>query len=102
MLRKLFEVEPQIFAFGPTAIKQVGIVSGGAAHEIKQAVEQGLDAFVTGEVREPVFHFAREERIHFIAAGHHATERFGVRALGEYVAQKFGLEHQYVEIKNPV
>ena len=62
---------------------------------------QGVDAYITGEVSEPTVHAAREHGIHFYAAGHHATERYGVRALGEHLAQRFGIEHEFVDIDNP-
>jgi putative NIF3 family GTP cyclohydrolase 1 type 2 len=58
--------------------------------------------FITGEPSEAAIHLAREERIHFVAAGHHATERFGVKALGDHLGQKFGLEIRYFEVPNPV
>ncbi|HDY83182.1 MAG TPA: Nif3-like dinuclear metal center protein, partial [Halieaceae bacterium] len=66
------------------------------------AVAAGADLFVTGEVSEQTVHIAREEGIHFVAAGHHATERYGVQALGEHLAQNFSLEHRFIDIDNPV
>lgn len=97
-------INPQalIFPFGPKNIQRVGIISGGAQKEIKQAVVQGLDAYITGEVSEHIYHYAREEGIHFIAAGHHATEVFGVRALGKHLGNKFNLDVQFINIPNPV
>jgi len=91
-----------VFDFGPRVINSVGIISGGAQKEIKQAVMQGLDLFITGEVSEHVYHYAKEEGIHFVAAGHHATEVFGVQALGSHLKEKFGLDVEYVDIPNPV
>ena len=91
-----------IYDYGPEAIKQVGIISGGAQKEVKQAVLQGLDCYITGEVSEHTLHYVKEEGIHFIAAGHHATERFGIRALGEHIQQQFDVEVEYIEIPNPV
>ena len=67
-----------VFAFGPDTIKNVGIISGGAQKEVNQAVTEGLDVYLTGEVSEHILHYVKEEGIHFIAAGHHATERFGI------------------------
>ena len=62
----------------------------------------GVDAFLTGEVSERTVHLARESGVAFIAAGHHATERYGVQALGEHLAQHFGISHHFVDIDNPV
>jgi len=65
-------------------------------------VAQGLDVYVTGEVSEHIFHYAKEEGIHFVAAGHHATERFGIRALGDHLREMSGLDVHFVDIPNPV
>jgi len=99
---QLYEQEPLAFLSGPDAIARVGVVSGGAQAEIHAAIESGLDAFVTGEVSEWVMNVAREAGIHFLACGHYATERLGVRALGEHLATRFGLEHEFVDLPNPV
>ncbi len=101
-VRQRINADALIFPFGPSAIRRVGIISGAAQKEIKQAVMQGFDAFITGEVSEHVYHYAREEGIHFIAAGHHATEVFGVRALGEYIGREFNLKTGFINIDNPV
>lgn len=84
------------------SIKTVGWCTGAAQNYIELAVEAGVDAYITGEVSEPTVHIAREAGIHFFSAGHHATERYGVQALGAYLADKFGLEHQFIDIDNPV
>lgn len=76
--------------------------SGAAQGMIDQAVGLGADAYLTGEVSEPTVHTAREMGIHFYAAGHHATERYGVQALGEYLATQLDIEHVFVDIDNPV
>lgn len=91
-----------IFPFGTQKIRSVGIISGGAQKEVKQAVLQGLDAYITGEVSEHIYHYAREEGIHFIAAGHHATEVFGVQALGKHISDTFNLQVKFINIHNPV
>ncbi len=101
-VRQRINTDALIFPFGPSTVRRVGIISGAAQKEIKQAVMQGFDAFITGEVSEHVYHYAREEGIHFIAAGHHATEVFGVRALGEYIGREFNLKTEFVNIDNPV
>jgi len=100
--REVFEREPLAFLTGPDPVATVGIVSGGAQGEIHQAVAAGLDAYLTGEVSEWVPHVARESGIHFLSCGHHATERLGIRALGEHLAARFALEHEFVDVPNPV
>ena len=65
------------------------------------AIAAGVDAFITGEISEPSAHMARESGVAFISAGHHATERYGVQAVGNYLAEQFGLEHQFIDIDNP-
>jgi dinuclear metal center YbgI/SA1388 family protein len=83
-------------------IKRVAWCSGAAQSMIDQAAELGADAYLTGEVSEPTVHSARELGIHFYAAGHHATERYGVQALGDYLAEQLGIEHVFIDIDNPV
>lgn len=94
--------EPLVFDFGPPEVRRLAIVSGGAAGRLDQAVAEGFDAFLTGEPRERVMADAREAGIHFIAAGHYATETFGVRRLGDWLAARFGIEHAWIDIPNPV
>jgi dinuclear metal center YbgI/SA1388 family protein len=100
--RALFGQEPLAFLAGPEAVSTVGVVSGGAAGEIHQAIAAGLDAYITGEPSEWVMNVARESRIHFLAVGHYASERLGIRALGEHLAARFGLEHEFIDVPNPV
>ena len=94
--------EPLLLGAGPGRVRSVGIVSGSAASNLPEAVARGLDAFVTGEPREHVMGEATEAGIHFIAAGHYATETFGVRRLGEWLEARFGIEHRWVDLPNPV
>jgi dinuclear metal center YbgI/SA1388 family protein len=94
--------EPLVQGAGPERVRRIGIVSGAAADSLQEAIAAGLDAFLTGEPREHVMADAREAGIHFIAAGHYATETFGIRRLGELVAQRFGVRHEFVDIPNPV
>ena len=96
------EREPQIFPGGEALVTSVGIVTGGAQKEFHQAVAAGLDAYVTGEASEWVMHQAAEDRVHFVAAGHYATERFGIRALGRWIAEHHGLEVEFIDLPNPV
>ena len=83
-------------------IKSVAWCTGAAQNYIELAVAAGADAYITGEVSEPTVHIARESGIHFFSAGHHATERYGVQAMGSYLASKFNLDHQFIDIDNPV
>lgn len=83
-------------------IVRVGWCSGGAQDFIEYAKDLNLDAFISGEVSEQTTHFARENNIHYFAAGHHATERYGVSALGEHIQNEFSLIHVNVDIDNPV
>lgn len=82
-------------------VKHIAWCTGGGQGYIEQAAAAGAQLFVTGEVSEQTIHVARELGIHFIAAGHHATERYGIKALGEYLASKLGLEVHFVDIANP-
>jgi putative NIF3 family GTP cyclohydrolase 1 type 2 len=94
--------EPVIFDYGPDLIESVGIISGGAQKDVSQAVHAELDLYLTGEVSEHIMHYAKEEKIHFVSAGHYATEKFGILALGDLLSRKFGLEVTFVDIPNPV
>jgi len=83
-------------------IKTIGWCTGGAQHYIEEAAAMGLDGFISGEVSEQTFHLAKELDIHYFAAGHHATESYGVQALGGHLSEKFSLEVEFVDIANPV
>jgi dinuclear metal center YbgI/SA1388 family protein len=105
LLRRLCAVldrEPLYVAGGPAMIETVGWCTGAAQGMIEQAVALKLDAYISGEISEQTVHVAREAGIHYFAAGHHATERYGAKALGEYLAQQFGLEHEFIDVDNPV
>src|ERR671916_758784 len=97
-----FEQEPFVWECGPELVRSVAIVSGGAPGSFRRAIDHGVDAFLTGETAEHVMADARENSVHFIAGGHYATERLGIRRLGELVAERFGVEHRFVEIPNPI
>jgi dinuclear metal center YbgI/SA1388 family protein len=93
---------PLHIAGGHDTIHSLAWCSGAAQNFIEQAASLGVDAYLTGEVSEQTVHVARECGLHFFAAGHHATERDGVRALGEHLGQEFGLEQHFVDLPNPV
>jgi len=93
---------PQIIGDPACSIRRVAWCSGGAQSYFEQAIALGVEAFMTGEISEQNVHVARETGVAFIAAGHHATERYGVQALGEHLAARFGLEHRFFDQDNPV
>jgi len=82
-------------------LRRVAWCSGGAQGYFEAAIAAGADAFITGEISEPQAHYARETGVAFIAAGHHATERYGVQGVGERVAQDLGLSWQFIDVDNP-
>ncbi|TGD72113.1 Nif3-like dinuclear metal center hexameric protein [Mangrovimicrobium sediminis] len=94
--------EPLLVGDPEQDLERVAWCTGAAQSYIEAAVAARADVFITGEVSEPTVHVAREEGIVFIAAGHHATERYGVQALGEALSQTFGLEHRFFDCDNPV
>lgn len=98
----VFEGEASAFLAGPDEIETIGIVSGGGSKALYDAIDLGLDAFITGEPSEWVMNVANEAGIHFVAAGHYRTEVLGVRKLGEHLAAKFGLEVEFIDIPNPI
>lgn len=100
--RKVFAQEPLAFLEGPDPVRSLGIISGGAQRDFYSAIDEGLDAYVTGEVSEWVMNVAREARVHYLAAGHYATERLGIRALGEHLRERFGIEAEFIDVPNPV
>jgi len=99
---ELLDREPLLLGAGPERVRRVGVVTGAGASFAAEAVALGLDALITGEPAEHVTADAREGQIHFYAAGHHATETLGIRRLGELAAERFGLEHEFIDVPNPV
>lgn len=93
--------EPLLIAAGEHPIRRIAWCTGGGQGHIQQAFESGADAYLSGEISEHTVHFARENGIHYLAAGHHATERYGIQALGNHVAAQCGLEHYFLDINNP-
>lgn len=94
--------KPQLIGDGEKIIRTVAWCSGGAQGYFEQATAQSVDAYLTGEISEQNFHLANETGVAFIAAGHHATERFGIQALGAHLANQFSLEHRFFDQANPV
>lgn len=95
-------IEASLGAGGASQIESIAWCTGAAQSYIDLAVQAGVNAYLTGEISEPTVHIARESGVHFISAGHHATERYGVQALAAVLADKFDLAHQFIDIDNPV
>ena len=93
--------DPLVLSGDGRALRRIGWCTGGAQGYFEAAIAAGVDAFLTGEVSEPQAHLARETGVAFLACGHHATECFGAPALAAHVAERFGLEHRFIEIHNP-
>lgn len=94
--------KPQCISGRDGPLRRVGWCTGAAQGYLEAAARRGLHAFISGEISEPSVHIAREYGIDYFAAGHHATERYGVQALGEQLSAEFGIEHIFVDVDNPV
>lgn len=92
---------PTVVAGDGRPVRRVAWCTGGAQGYFEGAIAAGADAYITGEISEPQAHYARETGVAFLACGHHASERFGAPALADHVANKFGIEHRFIEIENP-
>ncbi|MDP2828504.1 MAG: Nif3-like dinuclear metal center hexameric protein [Sulfuricellaceae bacterium] len=93
---------PLVFGRDDAPIRRIAWCSGAAQDYLGAAIALGVDAFLTGEVSEQTVHLARESGVAFISAGHHATERYGIQALGAHLAEQFGLQHTFIDADNPV
>ncbi len=102
-LSSLLNRQPlHLSSFSNRNIKRIGWCTGAAQGYIEQAAALGLDAYISGEVSEQTYHLAQELDIHYFSAGHHATEAYGVQALGQHLAKQFSLEYAYIDLANPV
>ncbi|MDM8546356.1 Nif3-like dinuclear metal center hexameric protein [Candidatus Venteria ishoeyi] len=101
-LETLLQRAPLHLSGGKQGFQKLAWCSGGAQGFMETVAQTGVDVYISGEVSEQTLHLAREYGVDYIAAGHHATERYGVQALGAHLAEKFELEHQFIEINNPV
>lgn len=103
-VERILSRQPLVIGDEAKPVQRVAWCTGAAQDYFDEAINLGLgvDVFITGEISEQTVHAARESGVAFIAAGHHATERYGVQALGEYLAQKFGITHQFIDVDNPV
>jgi dinuclear metal center YbgI/SA1388 family protein len=94
--------DPLVFADGPDRIERAALVTGGGARFVFTAAAEGYDALISGEMAEPTMMNARELGVHVVAGGHYATERLGVQALAARIADRFGVDWEFVELDNPV
>jgi len=101
-LGEKIDSNPLLIAAGGHSVHRIAWCTGAAQSYIEKAAALGVDAFISGEISEQTVHVARELGVHYIAAGHHATERYGVQALGRLIAERFQISHDYIEIDNPV
>jgi len=101
-LSRLLGREPLLIDGGPDRIERIGVVTGAGASVLDEASALGLDAFLTGEPAEHALGDAREAGLHFFAAGHYATETFGIRRLGDLIADRFGVDHEFIDVPNPI
>lgn len=102
LIEKKLARAPLHVAAGVPTIQRLTWCTGAAQGLIDQAADLGCDAYLSGEVSEPTVHVARERGLHYFAAGHHATERYGVQALGAELAERFAIRHEFIDIANPV
>lgn len=93
---------PLVLGDPQRTVQRVAWCTGAAQGYFEEAARLGVDAYLTGEASEQTYHLAQESGVAFVAAGHHATERYGVQALGEHVSARFGLQHRYIDIPNPL
>jgi dinuclear metal center YbgI/SA1388 family protein len=101
-LREIVGRDPLVFGEGPAQVQRVAICSGSGGGELTRAAHEGYDLLLTGEPEEPSMQTARELGIHFVAAGHEATERLGVQALSQRLAERFGLDWEFIPVDNPI
>ncbi len=102
LLKNILRREPLVLFGNDKPIQKIAWCSGAAQDFIEEAHALGADAYISGEVSERSYYQALELGIFYFAAGHHATERYGIQALGEHLARKFDLEHQFIDSKNPI
>ena len=100
-VQSLYGSKPTMFLHGPAEVRTVGIVSGAGQGELMTAVNEHLDAFITGEISEHNLHTAKEEGIHHISVGHHASERMGPSCIAAWLARNFAVQAAFVDLPNP-
>ena len=101
-LESVLQREPLVIGDLDKVVRNIAWCTGAAQGYMDAAVELGVDVFISGEISEQTTHQALESGVSYIAAGHHVTERYGIQALGEHLADKFTISHEFIDIKNPV
>lgn len=100
-LTKINKIRPKVFSYGPKIIEKIAVVSGGGPFLVNEAIDKEIDAFITGEPREPTESISKEAKINFIYLGHYNSERFGIIALGNFLKKKYPeLEIKFIDIPN--
>ena len=102
MIERKLNRTPQVIGDLQKPVQRIALCTGAAQGYIEHALAAGADVYISGEISEQTVHVAIESGMSYISAGHHATERYGIQALGEHLAQKFGLQHAFIDIDNPV
>jgi dinuclear metal center YbgI/SA1388 family protein len=102
MIEAKLQRKPLTIGNPQKSVQKVAWCTGAAQGYIETAIQAGVDVFISGEISEQTTHMAMESGVAYISAGHHATERYGIQALGEHIAKTFQLEHQFIDIENPV
>jgi putative NIF3 family GTP cyclohydrolase 1 type 2 len=102
LVQRVLGREPQLIGDPAQRIARVAWCTGAAQNAFEQAIDAGASIYLSGEISEQTVHLARESGVAYLACGHHATERFGVQALGAYLSSHFGIDHQFIDIANPV
>ena len=101
-VERVLSRKPLVIGDDKRLVRRVAWCTGAAQDYFEEAIRLGADAFVTGEISERIVHASRESGVAFISAGHHATERYGIQALGDHIARKFGIAHRFIDIDSPV
>ncbi len=101
-IQSVLDRAPLVIGDASRPVQCVAWCTGAAHTMLAEAIAAGADAFISGEISEPVVHLARESGVAYLACGHHATERYGIQAVGEHLAGRFGIEHRFIDIPNPV
>ncbi len=101
-VERVLSRKPLVIGDDKQLVRRVAWCTGAAQDYFEEAIRLGVDAFLTGEISERMVHASRESGVAFISAGHHATERYGIQALGDHISRKFGIAHRFIDIDSPV
>ncbi|MBT4290221.1 MAG: Nif3-like dinuclear metal center hexameric protein [Deltaproteobacteria bacterium] len=101
-VEELLDRKPVVLPFGPEKINKIAIITGGAQSYFIKAIEAGADCYITGEISEWVYTLSQEYGVHYISAGHYATEKFGLQALAKHMSSQLSIQHDFINIENPI